>query len=743
MKRSVLPVVAKILIIIVSLFAILILGGTVYYSVVTADVSIDENKLINLDYGVTFYDAKDKVICDEQNNHSVTSIDKIPLYVQNAFISIEDKRFYQHHGVDVKGLLRATINNVKTFSLKEGASTITQQLIKNTHLSNKKTLKRKLSEIKLAKKLEKTHTKKDILEKYLNTIYFGEGCYGITSASKLYFDKTPTELNINEGAILAGIIKAPSNYSPYTNYEKCKQRKNLVLTQMYEQKYITQEEYNNYSSQEIEVNGSKTDRNYGYIYFTKKELSSYLDDNAYKNKKIRVSTYLDKEIQNKVDEVYENSELDENKTIIVMDNQNNVVAYRSNCGEIYRQMGSTIKPLLVYAPAVEENVVSSITPILDEKVNYDGYTPSNYNDKYYGYVSVKDSLAKSLNSCAVKILNYTGIEKSKQYINQTDINLTNKDNSLCIALGCTEHGATLSQLTSAYGVFSQKGYYSSPQSVKGIWTESGNALSYNERFKKKIFSEECSVIITDALRETVLNGTAKKLSFLDFPVYSKTGTVGVASGNTDAYNVSFNEDYTIGVWCGNKKDKLLSNEITGGTYPTKMAYELWNMIGGKKEDILLKSDKISNVELDKIDYETNHALVLADINSPKRFVISGLFKNDNCPKEQSTRFSCPTIKNAKLLVNNKQINITLCLTQCIEAKIYREENGVKELIIDSKELKNKEKFIDKKIKSNATYQYTVIPYFQNEISIFYGKEYNLGTVKISKDVDDDWWINDE
>ena len=204
----------KITLIVLGVILFIALAISVYYSVITYGVNLDKNKLVDMNSSIEFLDCEGNVIEEWSDDKFVTDAGDIPDYTLNAFVAIEDKRFYSHHGIDVKGLLRAAINNLKSFSFKEGASTISQQLIKNTHLSGEKTLKRKLLEIKLARQLEKNYTKKEILEMYVNTIYFGDGCYGITKAANNYFGVSPQELTLNQSAALAGIVKAPAVYSP-------------------------------------------------------------------------------------------------------------------------------------------------------------------------------------------------------------------------------------------------------------------------------------------------------------------------------------------------------------------------------------------------------------------------------------------------------------------------------------------------------------------------------------------------
>ena len=345
----------------------------------------------------------------------MTDFNDIPSHVKDAFVAIEDKRFYSHNGIDKKGLFRAFYNNLKTFYFREGGSTISQQLIKNTHLSNEKTLKRKLVELKLAKKLENKYSKNQILEMYLNTIYFGNNCYGITSASLTYFNKKPSELSLNESAVLAGLINAPSIYSPLSDLDKCFKRKNIVLSEMFEQGYISETDYNNAKVEKITLNENYDNKNNSYLNLVKKEMDDFMENHPKYNKKYKVYTSFDPKLQEILDKSFEDVNLDLDKSSLLINNDFTICAYYSTCGNISRQMGSTAKPLLVYAPAIELDLIYPCTRIKDEEVSINGFTVQNYKNKYYGEVSVQDSLSKSLNSCAVKILNGTGIEKSLNF----------------------------------------------------------------------------------------------------------------------------------------------------------------------------------------------------------------------------------------------------------------------------------------------------------------------------------------
>lgn len=736
---------SKIFFLIFAVVTALIIGFVFYALIITSDVNLDKTKLVDFNKTITFLDYEGNVLNEESNNVSLTNIDAIPKHVTNAFIAIEDKRFYSHKGVDYRGLARAFYNNLKSFSFKEGASTISQQLIKNTHLSNEKTLKRKFLEIKLSKQLEKKYTKKEILEKYLNTIYFGNNCYGIASASKHYFNKKPEELTINESAALAGIIKAPTNYSPLTNTEKCNKRKNVVLTEMLKQNYITQNEYDENIKTDIKTNDKNEYGKYDYCYLAKKELDNILDDKRIGGNNIKVFTYCNNSIQNTIENcISDNENFNFDKSSLIIDKNGHYVSYKSTCGEIYRQLGSTLKPLAVYAPAIENDVIYSCSAILDEKTNFNGYSPSNYNDKYYGYVSAKDALSKSLNVPAVKILNSLGAEKALNYLNKTDIPVTKNDGNLSLALGATENGAKLSQLVSAYTVFLNEGLYIKPTCIDKITDENGNVIYKNKKISKKIFNDDTIYILNDMLKNAVKNGTAKKLSYNDFDIYAKTGTVGNKNGNSDAYTVSYTSDYILGFWCGNKDNSLMDNTVTGGSLPASFSDVVWKKIYTEtKPNDINKCKNVIECNIDKTVYDEEHTVKKASVYTPKKFTKNELFKKNNQPALVSERFSKPKVDNAELLVNSNGISIQLCVKEYYDYKIYRQFDNKKQLVYDSSNGKKTNKFIDNNLIANKTYIYSVIPYFINDDTIIEGDETFLPKIKTPTHyAGEDWWNDD-
>ena len=223
----------------------LLLTGLVIFNCITADAKLDKNKLINYGQTITIYDDSGQKIQSSsiEGNRNTVLVCDLKEHTKNAFISSEDRKFYSHNGLNYGRMVKALFKNIASFSFKEGASTISQQLIKNTHLSNDKTLSRKLKEIKLTRQLERAYSKDEILEMYLNTIYFGHSCYGLQSAAKFYFDTDAENLTLTQSATLAGLLTSPNNYSPFKNPEKCLTRRNIVLNSMRECSFISDAEY--------------------------------------------------------------------------------------------------------------------------------------------------------------------------------------------------------------------------------------------------------------------------------------------------------------------------------------------------------------------------------------------------------------------------------------------------------------------------------------------------------------------
>ena len=656
--------VARKIILTISIFLFLLTifaGG--YYLAVTHDVVLNHEKLIFNEKSILIFDQNDNIVQNTNGNilKELISINEIPQTLKDAFICTEDKRFYKHNGYDFKRILRATANNIKAHTFKEGASTISQQLIKNTHLTQEKTLKRKLQEWKLTKALEKNYTKDEILERYLNTIYFGHNCFGVASAAQFYFGKQPANLTLDEAALLAGLVKSPNNYSPLKNPDLCKKRRNIVLTLMYNAGKITKKEKDEANHAPLTENTIKP-KNNNYLHFVFDELSDLSEKYKFTlGGKIEIRTFLNQTLQAETEKIA-TSYTESDKAFFVLDKKSNgFKACVSTVGNIPRLPGSIIKPLLVYAPAIEENLISPATPILDEKINYSGYSPENYNGEYNGYISVRECLEKSLNIPAVKILDSLTIDKGVEYLQKLDLSVYDEDKTLALALGGMKQGFCLSDVLCAYHALQNDGIFQPCGFISSI--KINGAIVYQKtKNAKRVFRSETASLITDILKGAAKKGTAKKLRSLPFEIAAKTGTVGSAKGNTDAYAISYTTKDCVGVWLGNANNEKINH--TGGGKPCELLSEInekiYQLYESEKQSIPpFKLDKnIKKIALDKYAYYDKHTLLRADDNTPLDGQFSELFTTASIPLNKSTAYTYPSIQPPTISIKNNAVTIT-------------------------------------------------------------------------------------
>lgn len=738
--------IRKMLLIVLSILFIFSVFLFSWIFLVTKDSNLEESKLITSSINIQLFDENGERIKETASFEGTNIVkgESLNEYTKDAFISIEDKRFYNHNGLDYKRILAATLHNIKSRSFKEGASTISQQLIKNTHLTGEKTIRRKLKEIKLTRQLEKKYSKDQILEMYLNSIYFGHSCFGISSAAEYYFGKTPADLDIAESAMLGGIIKSPNHYSPFKDRKKCKQRRDAVIEAMYKQGYITKTEKIKALNTDLPVGKNITETN-PYIDEALSEAEKLLDDEIFYSD-LKIYTFLNPNIQNYIANLKDEYESD--KIYMIGDNATHGIKayYTSLKKEIRRQPGSTVKPLLVYAPAIEEKLICPATPVNDEKIDINGYSPSNFNGTYSGYISARQALVNSVNVPAVKILNSLGIKKSCEYAEKLDLTIREKDQTLALALGGMSEGFTLRELLSAYGTFSNKGNYMPYRFIRKI--ESNQKVLYEQKNQsRKVFSDETVSLINDMLCDTATKGTAKKLNSLPYAIYAKTGTSGSKEKNIDAYTISYTSSDTIAVWLGKEDNTPI--ETTGGGVPClinkKIAEYLYKDSYPKE---IKKSNKIVNINIDKNEYLKNHKIIEADDNAPKKEILTECFSVNNKPQEKSSRFTFPTIcRTPQAFYRDNTIYIILCQTEYIIYDIKRTDQEGNVVLFPSQ----KGTFIDTQIQDNSIYTYTITPkYKENK-----GKSYTIPSIKTkiktennidfnlnnrnNSILDSDWW----
>ena len=627
------------------------------------DLSVE--KITEISQTLTIYDKNNNVstVLDGGQSRKSISIENVPQHVINALIATEDVRFYQHNGIDVKRIFGALFNDITSGSLKEGASTITQQLIKNSHLSSEKTVLRKFNEALLAIQLERQYGKDQILEMYFNFVYFGRGAYGIQSASQAYFGIDAKDLSVSQGAMLIGVLKAPSKYAPHINMEKAVTRRNVVLSQMKKYGYITEEEYSKLKNEIIEIIEQTEHEDYGYYTdFVLSEgaqlLNISVDDilaGGY-----NIYTTLDSLLQKNLQEIYEDDDNFFDETVqsatVIIDNVSGgvsaMIGGRTHEGMLLynratakRQPGSTIKPILVFGPAFENKSITPATMIDDYRKNFSDYAPTNYKNVYYGKVTVRQALSLSLNIPAVEILQKNGIENSKNFAEKAGIIFDEEDNHLALALGGMKYGVSPLQIAGAYSMLARKGEYIKPYCVKKITDNNGNVLYERNIKTEKVFSENTAFFLTDILCD-VSKQENNAHSKLQNNIASKTGTVGYnENGNSDAWSVGYVPSHTVSVWLGYDKtteNQYLPYEVTGSSYSAKISAKIFEKIFEiYGYDSFEKPSGIIKIKIDNYSLKSEGKIYLA--SNIQNDVISEYFEKENAPATYNSYWDTPQL----------------------------------------------------------------------------------------------------
>ncbi len=695
-----------------------------------ATVMLDNDKLTYSSSKIDVYDNENKILKTSINEHKNLAQDEISNVVIDAFLSVEDKDFYKHGGVSYKRIIRATMKNVSSLKVVQGASTITQQLVKNTHLTNEKTLKRKINELLLAKQLEKSLTKDEIMTAYLNAIYFGNGAFGINQASQRYFSKDATKLTLGESAMLAGVIKSPKKFSPINNPEACIKRRNLVLNEMQKDGKISKEvcEEEKQKGLDLKINKSFLGENTYYNQSVDEACKILnIQEKDFLLKKYKIFTYLDTDLQDNVrgeiDNLKQYSKTDDSDGLaIILDNKTGGIrAYYGksdyNLMNVNRQPGSVFKSIIAYAPALENGLISPLTPILDEKVNINGYSPNNYKNAFHGWISAKTSLANSYNIPAVKILETVGIENAKNFAKKMGVNFHENDNGYALALGGMTIGLNAKTLANCYQAIANNGKFVEAKFVKSIQTNDGKIIYKNREFGTQVMKESTAFLLTDMLRESVQSGTCKKLKGLNIDIASKTGTVASPKDkgkNSDAWNVSYTPNSTLCVWIGSTNGSALIASVTGANGPTALSHNIYQK-SKLKNTKFVKPESVKVMEISEVEYEKNNKIMLAKENCPDRYKIKSYFAVDNLPNEMSTMFD--EIDDfrieVKVLENSKAV-ITFDAQKHLAYDLYRQNEDEETLIATIQNKQEKVKITDEKISKGNFYTYYVKAKYLNE-----------------------------
>ena len=656
----------KILLLAVTAAAVLfLLCGAVKTLGMDRWVDFDVYRITGCDRTSIIYDGQSDVVTRLHGVQDRTwvSISELQPSTVYAFISAEDARFFEHEGVDVIRIAGAIVADIKAGSYVQGASTISQQLIKLSHLTSEKTISRKAEEAALAYEMERQYSKEDILEMYLNYVYFGGGYYGIEAAAEGYFGVHASDLTLDQSAMLAGILKSPSGYAPHINYAASINRRNNILRLMRDYGYITDDEKKQASARRPTILHDKNEEYSGYytdaVTKSAAALMGITVDELIRGG-YSIYSAMDSDIQHYCEEMFKNGELfpaeDSEAAIVVLEPSTGMVVAmvggRSYTGgisfnratDIRRQPGSVIKPVITYAPAFEYLNYTAADMILDEETTFADYTPSNYGNKYYGWVTVREAVTKSLNVPAVKTLSAVGVYRAKDFAKRCGIEFDDKDDSLALALGGFTYGVSPLQIAGAYSCFASGGIYNTPTLIKKITDRNGLTVYEYRQDSRRVMSEANAYILTSMLKSVVTEGTGHRLNTLDIPIAGKTGTVGLANGNRDAWMAGYTPEYTAVVWQGYDSDRLglLPSSATGGTYPALMLYELFNHIypDGRSGDFE-KPESVKQYSIDAKTLKKQHKAVLANAMTPQSSRITEYFTEETAPEDVSGYWAVP------------------------------------------------------------------------------------------------------
>ena len=526
-------------------------------------------------------------------NRLPIDINKVPQNLQNAFIAAEDNRFYEHIGIDPIGIFRAIFANLTNRGIAQGGSTITQQRAKNAFLSQEQTLKRKIQEAMLALEIEHKYSKKEILEMYMNQIYFGQGAYGIQTAAKTYFNKDVNELTLTQCAMLAGLPKSPNYYSPFNNLNEAKKRKNVVLDQMVKYGYVSAAEAEDAKNQDLGLSKShqskEADEYASFIDYVSQQVAKKYGDDALYKEGLKIYTTMDVDKQHAAVRAMRNlpnNYTDENgltqpqAAIVSIDPKTgHILAMVGGRGQdsfnrasmAVRQPGSAFKPF-VYLTALQHDMTPDTT-MDDQPVTYGSWSPKNTDGSYSGTMALSDALAHSVNTIAVQLADKVGTKNIIANAKKMGITtLDAKDDNLAMALGGLTKGVTPLEMASAYGTFANKGVHVKPTAIVKILDRNGNVLEdastlEKEETKTRVMSEREAYEMTTMLEGVIDHGTGTAAA-IGRPAAGKTGTT---DDNKDAWFVGYTPDIVTAVWIGDDTGSHSLGEIYGGTIPA----EIW------------------------------------------------------------------------------------------------------------------------------------------------------------------------
>jgi len=680
------------------------------------------------------YDKNGKIIkVFKSYNYIYKKYDEINPYVFDATVAIEDQRFYEHKGIDLKGLARAVYSTIVKHDT-QGGSTITQQLAKNIYLSMDRTIWRKVSEAVIAQELESRYSKEEILEFYVNNVNYGNGCYSIETAAKYYFGKSTKDLSVAEIAMIVGIPNNPSLYDPITNFENANNKKDTILYVMHTQGYLTAEEYNEELKREIKlkINSHNLDNSitdyaqsyavdqavealmkyYGFRFMY--EFDTDEERTAYKNYYseqysiyyseligggYKIYTCIDKELQKELQEIVDsemyyytskgdNGLYEKQAAATVIDNETGLVAaivggrtqddITNSFNRAFlssRQPGSTIKPLIVYTPAIEKGYNEN-SKLVDEYIE-DG--PKNAYSGYYGTLSLRKAVAISTNTTAYKLTQEIGVKNALQYLYNMEFKyLSRKDKeSNTIGLGGFTYGVTTVEMASAYSTLARNGEFISPTNVTKIYDTMTDTVIFEHTGKtKRIYDEGASYLMTDVLKSVLTYGTGSNYRLNT--ASEQAGKSGTTDNAKDVWFCGYTPSYSMAVWVGNDTPEPQSYMTAQGRIWQRM---MNNLNSGKSEEF----------EVPDNVYTENGTLLYTKTKNKKK--VNTYFKKI---EEERLEKEKENMKNFKYFIEKEDVihNADILISLYIYKLAYCDINSGEDVLNITQLIENGDKIIN-------------------------------------------------
>ncbi|MCA0970382.1 PBP1A family penicillin-binding protein [Halobacillus litoralis] len=636
-------------------------GGGLFAYYVSSAPDLDESQLSD-PYSSKVYDMNDELIADlagEENRTKVT-YEEIPQIMKDAVIATEDSRFYNHIGIDFQRIAAAVWANVTQGFGAEGASTITQQVVKRSFLSPDKTLERKVQEQYLAIKLDQQFTKEQILEMYLNKIYYGARAYGVAEAADTYFGKEDlNELTLPEAALLAGLPQRPSGYNPFENPEAAQSRMETVLSLMVQHGKITQEEADQASQTKVQdmlvPSDSREQTPYdAFIDAVRDEVRQKMDGADLYKDGLKIYTTLDPNAQESVQRMLSSegpiSWPDESLQagVAVTDTQTGAVRaigggrnYQGDnfnyATQLERQAGSTFKPIMAYGPAIEHQRISTYHQILDEPYEINGKDINNFDNQYRGWVSARYALSRSLNIPAMKTMQEVGPDRAKAFAEGLGINFTNDRVLPVDAIGGGDTNVTPLQMSAAYAAFGNEGVYNEPYTVRKIEVPGQETIDTKPE-PKAAMSKYTAFMVSNMLQTTMTEGSGRRADVPNLPEAGKTGTT---NRPTDAGDIApdswfngYTTNYSISVWSGyqniNEGLSSAAKDVPKQIFKPLMA----ELSSGKETADFTKPSTVTWLDIE----EGSRPAKLPSQFTPESRIVTELFHVDNQPSKVSEAY---------------------------------------------------------------------------------------------------------